>query len=88
MTELEILLHIKHTKKSSRNTQNTTLVMFDQESVECYKGLERLKLRIHKGEVKIYSVMMMTMKTLLHLLTILVQLDITAWKLFVHHVVL
>jgi hypothetical protein len=88
MTELEILLHVKHTKKSGRNTQNTTLVMFDQEFVECYKGLERLKLGIHKGEVKIYSVMMMIMKTLLHLLTISVQLDITAWKLFVHHVVL
>jgi hypothetical protein len=55
---------------------------------KCYKGLKRLKLGIHKGEAKIHSVMMITIKTLLYLLTISVQLDIPAWKLFVHHVVL
>jgi hypothetical protein len=88
MIELEILLHVKHTRQSGENIQSITFVMFDQESVECYRGLERLKLGIHKGEVKIVSVMMMTMKTLLHLLTFSVQPDITVWKLFVHHVVL
>jgi hypothetical protein len=77
MTELEIPLHVKHTNLNGGSTQSTKLVMFNQEFVECYKGLEKFKLGIHKEEDPIHSVMMMTMKNLLHLLTFLVQPDIT-----------
>jgi hypothetical protein len=63
--ELEIPLHVKHTNLNGGNTQNTALVMFNQEFVECYKGLEKLKLGIHKEEDLIYSIMMMPMKNLL-----------------------
>jgi hypothetical protein len=88
MTELEIPLRAKHIRQSGENMQNIELVKLDQEFVECYKGLEKLNLGIHKEEVQTHSVMMMIMRNHHHLLTILVQPDITVWKLFVHHVVL
>jgi hypothetical protein len=48
ITEFEILLRVKHTSQNGRNIQNTALIMFNQEFVECCKGLEKLKLGIHK----------------------------------------
>jgi hypothetical protein len=88
ITELEIPLHAKYIRQNGRNTQNIELVKLDQEFVECYKGLEKLNLGIHREEDQTHSVMMMIMKNHHYLPTILVQRDITVWKLFVHHVVL
>jgi hypothetical protein len=51
--------------------------MFNQEFIECCKGLENLKFGIHKEEDQIDSAIMMIMRNLLHLPTILVQPDIT-----------
>jgi len=68
--------------------QNVTFIKNNQQFIECYKDLERINLGIHKEEDQTHSVMMMIMKNHPHLLIILVQPDITVWKLFVHHVVL
>jgi hypothetical protein len=75
ITELKIHLHVTHTSQNGTNTQNIALVMFNQEFVECCKGLGSLKLGIHKEEDQIDGAMMM--RILLHLLTFLVQPDIT-----------
>ena len=79
ITELKIHLHITHTSQNGTNTQNIALIMFNQEFVECCKGLGSLKLGIHKEEDQIDGamMMMMRMRNLLHLLTFLVQPDIT-----------
>ena len=78
ITELRIHLHVKHTSQNGINTENTALVMFNQEFVECCKGLENLKFGIHKEEDQIDGAMIiMMMRNLLHLPTFLVQPDIT-----------
>jgi hypothetical protein len=77
MTDLEIPLHVKLIRLNGENTQNIALVKLNPEYVECYKGLERVKLGTHTEEDQIHSVMMMTMKSLPLLLTTSAQLDIT-----------
>jgi hypothetical protein len=87
-TDIETPLHVKHIRQSGKNLQNTKPVKLDQVFGECYNGLGKLSLGIHKEEDQTHSAMMMIMKNHLYLPTILVQHDFTVWKLFVHHVVL
>src|SRR5467141_4476821 len=76
ITELIIPLPVKPIRQSGENTPNITLVKLDQESVECYKGLEKLNHGIHRLEDQILNIMMMIMRIHL-LLIILVQPDTT-----------
>jgi hypothetical protein len=87
-TDLETPLHVKHIRQSGENLQNIKLVKLDQVFGECYKGLGKLNLGIHKEEDQTHSAMMMLMRNHLYLPTISVQHDFIVWKLSVHHVVL
>src|SRR6266498_844171 len=88
ITELIIPLPVKPIRQSGENTPNIALVKLNQESVEYYKGLEKVNHGIHRLEDQILNVMMMIMRIHLLLLIILVQPDTTVWKLYVHNVVL
>jgi len=77
ITELIIPLPVKPIRQSGENTPNIALIKLDQESIECYKSLEKLNDVIHRLEDQILNVMMMIMRIHLLLLIILVQPDTT-----------
>jgi hypothetical protein len=56
-------------------------IKLDQVFRECYNGMGKLNLGIHKEEDQTHSTMMMIMRNHLYLPTILVQHDFTVWKL-------
>jgi len=75
-----------HQAEWRKYTPNIALIKLDQESVECYKGLEKLNHGIHRLEDQILNVIDDDNED--PPLIILVQPDTTVWKLYVHHVVL